>query len=72
MPPPIVKDGRVFNKQERELINPFKELYMKTTTPSERKVIAQAHIFPKLFNYWSSIGVDITPEENNKRSEVSG
>jgi hypothetical protein len=49
----------------------FKEEYMKTTTPAERKTIAQVHIFPALFTYWSSIGVDLSPEEMNRKSDVS-
>ena len=44
---------------------------MSTTTPAQQKLIAQTHIFPALFTYWSSIGVDLNPDEMNKRSDVS-
>ena len=71
MAPPQDDENRVYNRHEREKINPFKSDYMKTTNPAERKALAQAQIFPALFNYWSSIGIDLNPEEHNKRSEVS-
>lgn len=71
MPPPSDSRRRVYNEEERKLIDPFKSDYMTTTTPAQRKAIAQAHIFPALFTYWSSIGVDLNPEEMNRRSEVS-
>jgi hypothetical protein len=71
MAPPQDDENRVYNRHEREKINPFKSDYMKTTNPAERKALAQAQIFPALFNYWSSIGIDLNPEEQNKRSEVS-
>lgn len=71
MSPPIGVHRHIYNEEERNIIDPFKEDYMKTTSPSERKAIAQAHIFPALFTYWSSIGVDLNPVEMKSRSNVS-
>ena len=71
MPPPIGVRERTYNEGERFVIDKFKEQYMQSTTPSQRKNIAQAMIFPAIFDYWSSIGVDLNPVEQDKRSEVS-
>ena len=71
MPPPSTVRRWVYSDEERRLIDPFKEEYMKTTTPSEQKTIAQVKIFPALFTYWLSIGVDLNPGEMDRRSEVS-
>ena len=56
---------------ERKVIDPFKEQYMNTTSPAERRALAQADIFPKLFTYWSSIGINLNSDEMNLRTEVS-
>lgn len=71
MPPPITVRRQAYNEGERLVIDKFKEEYMKSTTPTERKTIAQVKIFPAIFEYWSSIGVDLNPVEQDKRSEVS-
>jgi hypothetical protein len=71
MPPPITVRRRAYNEDERLVINKFKEDYMKSTSPAERKTIAQVKIFPAIFEYWSSIGVDLNPAEQDKRSQVS-
>ena len=71
MTPPIGVRKKVYEDDERDVINPFKDDYMKATTPAERKSIAQNLIFPALFSHWSEIGVDLNPEEENRRSEVS-
>lgn len=70
MTPPIGNRPRIYNEKEREVMDPFKAQYMNTTTPAERKTMAQSNIFPALFTYWSSIGVDLNPNEMNRRSEV--
>lgn len=66
--PPVRR--RVYNDEERKVIDPYKAEYLLTTTPAQRKTIAQALIFPALFTYWSSIGVDLNPDERNRRSDV--
>jgi hypothetical protein len=71
MTPPISGRPRVYNPQEREVIDKFKARYMMTTSPAERKNLAQGEIFPAVFDHWSKTGVDLTPEETNIRSEVS-
>jgi hypothetical protein len=70
MPSPE-ENPRAYNDLEREVMDPFKPQYMNTTTPGERKTIAQAHIFPALFNHWSSIGINLTPDEMDLRTDVS-
>jgi hypothetical protein len=70
MASPIGGRKHVYTEEERKVIDPFKLAYMATQTPAERKQIAQVDIFPALFTYWSSIGVDLNPEETNKRTEV--
>lgn len=70
MPSPNERQ-RTYNLYERKVIDPFKERYMNTTTPAERRTLAQAHIFPDLFTYWSSIGIDLNSDERNERTNVS-
>jgi hypothetical protein len=62
---------RVYNEPERKVIDQYKERYMATTTPSQRKNIAKGEMFPHLFNYWSSLGLVFSQEEENRRSDVS-
>jgi hypothetical protein len=71
MPTPLGRHTRVYDEHERGIIEPFKIDYMKTTTPAERKSLAQAFIFPALFNYWASIGIELNDEEISRRSDVS-
>jgi hypothetical protein len=71
MPAPSGRLHQVYSPQERAAINPFKHDYFEATTPAARKSIAQAHIFPALFNYWVSIGVDINQDEMKVRSQVN-
>lgn len=62
---------RIYNEKEREVIDCHRETYMNTSTPAQRKIIAQSKIFPELFTYWSSIGIVITPDEETRRTNVS-
>jgi len=71
MSPPIGVRRRVYDDEERKVMDPFKAEYMNTSSPAERKTIAQTLLFPALFTYWSRIGVDLHAEEMNKRSEVN-
>jgi hypothetical protein len=71
MTPPLNVHSRVYDKNERKAIDPFKTEYLSTTTPAQRKEMAQGRIFPALFSYWSSIGVDLNPNEMDRRSDVS-
>jgi hypothetical protein len=68
---PIGGRPRIYNAQERNQIDPYKDDYLKTTSPGERKALAKGKIFPTLFTYWSSIGVDLTPHEMKIREAVS-
>ena len=49
-------DNRVYNKEERDLIMPYKEEYMAASTSTERRILSQTQILPKLFNYWKDMG----------------
>ena len=44
---------------------------MKSTSATERKMIAQSKVFPALFTYWSSIGVNLNSVEQDKWTEAS-
>jgi hypothetical protein len=70
MPSPNERQ-RTYDAKERKVMDPFKERYMNTTSPAERRTLAQAHIFPDLFTYWSSIGINLNPDEMNQRTDVS-
>lgn len=61
----------VYNKHKRAAINPFKTEHFLATTPAARKAIAQAHIFPSLFSYWGSLGIELNDDQIRLRSEVS-
>jgi hypothetical protein len=71
MSTPIGGRRRVYSSFERKVIDPYKETYMNATTPGQRKNIAIAKIFPQLFTYWSEMGVVLTKEEEDRRSDVS-
>ena len=70
MPPPIYVGRRVYDELERKVMNPFKNDYMNCSTPAERKAFATSKFFPKLFNHWAKIGVNLNSDEMDKRTEV--
>ena len=61
----------MYNARERAAIDPFKDEYMAATSAAARKAIAQIHIFPALWNYWSSIGEVIDDNQMALRTEVN-
>jgi hypothetical protein len=61
---------RVYNAQERAAIDPFKADYLSATSAAARKIIAQNHIFPALWNHWASIGQVLDDGETRLRTEV--
>jgi hypothetical protein len=69
-PLPSGRPTRVYNTQEREVIDPFRDQYMDAGSPAARKTIAMIHIFPALFNYWASIGKVFDDRELALRSTV--
>jgi len=71
MESPIGGRRRVYNAQERLCIDPYKAEYMNTTTPTQRKILAQEQIFPVLFTYWEKRGDDLNTTEEAKRTNVS-
>jgi hypothetical protein len=73
-PPSAFKFGKrekAYNEGERTVMDVYKAQYMQTTTPAERKELAQGFIFPALFSHWAGLGIDLNPTEKNKRVEVS-
>ena len=62
---------RVYDAQERAAIDPFKKDYLAATSPAGRKIVAQLHILPALFNYWASKGQVIDDNEKRIRTDVS-
>lgn len=68
---PFGRLTRVYNAEERAVIDAFKPQYMEASSAASRKQIAHMHIFPALFNHWASIGQVIdTEEEVQLRSDV--
>jgi len=64
--------NRIYTAQERAAIDPFKAQYMEAISPAARKIIAQVHILPALFNYWVSIGQVMDQKEMQIRTGVRG
>lgn len=50
----------LYSSEERAVIDVYKEEYLKTTSPDDRKRLAQTKILPAIFNYWSQKEIDIT------------
>jgi hypothetical protein len=65
------KRPKAYDEGERVSIDKYKVQYMQTTSPSERKALAQGKIFPDLFNLWADRGVVMNPTDKNMREEVS-
>jgi hypothetical protein len=60
----------VYSKEERAVIDKFKEKYMAATYPFQRKSIAQLEMFPQLFNYWKEEGKIYDKKETRRKSNV--
>jgi hypothetical protein len=63
-------DNRVYNEEERDLINSFKDSYMAARTPTERRMITQTNILPKLFNYWKDRGKKYNKRDTKTKTNV--
>lgn len=61
---------RVYTKEERNIINSFKDKYMAATSPSERRTIAQLEMLPKLFNYWKDRGITYNTKLRKTKTNV--
>ena len=61
---------RVYNAEERAVIDVFKTQYMAATTPTARKTIAQVHILPAIFNFWAGWGQTFNDTEMEMRIQV--
>lgn len=63
------KGQRIFNEQERAVLDGFKDQYMDTRSPAARKDLAKDKIFPGIFNYWKGVGIVYTkPQEVIKKA----
>jgi hypothetical protein len=61
---------RVYNDQERNILNAFKEQYLDAPSPEARKELARWSIFPDIFNYWKGLGMVFSPAQEKKREDV--
>lgn len=59
-----------YTKNERAIINPFKEQYMNAESPSERQHVAMNLIFKQLFLYWTQNDGQISSDDAQVRGEV--
>src|ERR1700678_3547561 len=66
----IRKKSHVYSKEERLLIDKYREKYQAATSPSQRKMIAKLEIFPELFNYWKGKGKVCNNEETERKTKV--
>ena len=62
----------VYTREERTVLDKYKDKYMSATTPTERKTIAQLDIFPDLFNHWKKEGKSYNRKETRRKSLVRG
>ena len=60
----------VYDKEERVILNSFKERYM-SMSPSQKKIFAQNIMFPKLFDWWESKGIQYDFDQALEKSKVS-
>ena len=67
---PRGRKTHVYNAQERAAIDPFKADYLSASSAAARKIIAQNHIFPALWNHWVSIGQVLDEGDTRLRTEV--
>jgi hypothetical protein len=61
---------RVFNDQERTILEAFKDQYFDAPTPEARKELAKWVIFPEIFNYWKGLGMVFTTAQEDKKKAV--
>lgn len=70
MPPPAGGLERVYDEDERLIIDPFKKDYLNATSPGARKRVTEAFILPKLFEHWAKIGKPVPQDETEARTKV--
>lgn len=71
--PGLQRGGRIrgkYTRNERAIIDPFKEQYMKTTTLQERQHVAMNLIYKQLFVYWTQNDGMIDADDAKVRGEV--
>lgn len=51
---------------ERDIIDPFKEEYLKASNAHQRRHVAVTKILVPLFNYWETIGNQTTIEQGSE------
>jgi hypothetical protein len=60
----------VYDKEERAILNGFKERYTAMKSPSQKKLFAQNIMFPKLFDWWESKGIEYDFDQALEKSKV--
>jgi hypothetical protein len=71
MAAPAGRHERVYSKEERLLIDPFKTEYLEANSPAARKAIVQTKILQPLFEYWEKIGEKVPTDKMEQRSDVT-
>jgi hypothetical protein len=61
---------RVYNEQERKILDGFKDRYLAQKTPGDKKFFAENDIYPGIFNHWEDNGMVFSVNEKKKREEV--
>ena len=67
---PLGPNHRVFNDQERAVLEEFRDKYMEALSPDARKDLAVDSIFPNIFNYWKGLGMVFTLAQEEAKKAV--
>ena len=71
MAAPAGRLERVYSKEERLLIDPFKTEYLEANSPAARKAIVLTKILQPLLEYWEKIGEKVSTDKMEQRSDVT-
>jgi hypothetical protein len=61
----------VYNKDERDILDSFKDRYLAHTSSSSKKTFAQNTMFPELFDYWETQGFNYSVKQALEKANVS-
>ncbi|KAH9481967.1 hypothetical protein JR316_0006497 [Psilocybe cubensis] len=60
---PSDRNARAYNKEERALLDAYKEEYLKTSTPKERGDIVRTRMLKALTTHWDKHGIKYDPQK---------
>ena len=63
--------GRVYNENERAIIDAHKTEYLKLTSPASRKAYVQTKILSPLLDFWAERGQPVPSEKKDERNNVT-